>query len=102
MDDFDFDYWRHLAERDPVAYFRVRAAVIRRFIAAHPEHGASLLELQGKIDTIRAVSGGPVEACRAMCVMMGYKLAELSGQLSALQAAAAQLQELAERVPRDG
>ena len=33
MGGFDFDHWKHLAERDPAGFFQARDAALREWIA---------------------------------------------------------------------
>jgi hypothetical protein len=70
MGDFDFDYWKLLAERDPVAYFAARDMTLRQFIASHPGQAVMLTELQARIDSTRVLAGGrprPVANCSGRC-----------------------------------
>lgn len=87
MGSFDFDYWKNLAESDPAAFFRARDRYLHLFIAAHPEHQASLIALQARIDTTRAMAGSPMQACRGILslledhlLLLGETLAELRSE----------------------
>ena len=93
MGGFDFDYWKHLAEHDPAAYFRARDDHLRQFITQHPGQEAALSELQAHIDATRALAGSPVQACREILGLMedhlqllGARLAELQHETEALRA----------------
>ncbi|HOY00454.1 DUF3135 domain-containing protein [Zoogloea sp.] len=92
MGDFDFDYWKLLAERDPVAYFAARDMTLRQFIASHPGQAVMLTELQARIDSTRVLAGGPTQACRELLgqmqdqlMLLSFKLAELQRETSAVQ-----------------
>lgn len=85
MDGFDFDYWKNLAERDPAAYFRARDDVLRECIAEHPGYVAGLAELQGHIDSTRALAGSPLQASRALFGLMEDQLHRLGAMLAELQ-----------------
>lgn len=82
--DFDFDVWRLLAERDPQAFVRERRRLIDHFIAGSGEHAKDLAALQERIDTMRAIAGGPTLAMRALASMMEKRLRLLSAQLKDL------------------
>jgi hypothetical protein len=93
MGGFDFDYWKHLAEHDPAAYFRAREETLRQFIALHPGHEDALFGLQSQIDSTRALAGSPVQACREILglmedqlLLLGAKLAELQQETEGLRA----------------
>jgi hypothetical protein len=69
--DFDFDHWAELARRDPPAYFRARQRVVSRFIDNHPPAQAQRLrEVQARIDCLRAMSAGPVQATRQLAALL--------------------------------
>mgnify|MGYP000095987893 FL=1 len=92
MGDFDFDYWKLLAERDPQAYFAAREKTLRQFIASHPGQAVMLAELQARIDSTRVLAGGPNQACRELLgqmqdqlMLLSFKLAELQRETSAVQ-----------------
>lgn len=92
MGGFDFDYWKHLAEQDPAAYFEVRDRALRAFIAAHPGEEAVLVELQARIDATRVLAGSPIQACRELLgqvedqlMLLSFKLAELQREAVAIQ-----------------
>lgn len=85
MGGFDFEYWRHLAESDPKAYFQLRERTLRGFIAQHPDQAASLSELQESIDAARVVAGTPVQACRDIMGQVSDRLTLLSAHLADLQ-----------------
>lgn len=81
MGGFDFDYWKHLAEHDPVAFFKARDLAVRQCIAMHPGQEEPLSALQARIDMTRAVAGTPVQACRDILDMMEEHLVLLSLKL---------------------
>lgn len=84
MSDFDFDAWRELALRDPAEYFRARERTLAAFIAERPDAAAGLRELQTQIDQVRALSGSPARAARALAHMLGERLEALAGHLRLL------------------
>lgn len=94
MGDFDFDYWKHLAESDPAAYFAARDRTLRQFIAAHPGQEAMLCELQARIDSTRVLAGSPSQACRELLGQMEDQLMLLSSKLAELQREAGVIQQL--------
>lgn len=85
MGGFDFDYWKHLAEHDPAAYFRAREDHLRQFIAQHPGQAGALAELQAHIDATRALAGSPTQACREILGLMEDQLLLLGARLAELQ-----------------
>lgn len=85
MGGFDFDYWKHLAEHDPVAFFQARDRALRQCIAMHPGQEGPLSVLQSRIDMTRVVAGSPVQACRDIVDMMEEHLVLLSLKLVELQ-----------------
>lgn len=92
MGGFDFDYWKQLAERDPVAYFAARERALSQFIASHPGQGLLLADLQARIDSTRVLAGGPAQACRELLgqiedqlMLLSFKLGELQQEASAIQ-----------------
>lgn len=94
---FDFDAWRDLAARDPAIYFRERERVIAAFIAEHSDSEQSLRDLQSHIDQVRALSGTPAVAARALAHMLGDRLETLAGYLTELNAQTDRLRSLARR-----
>jgi hypothetical protein len=82
---FDFDYWKHLAEQDPAAFFQAREVALRQCIAMHPGQEEPLSELQSRIDMTRVLAGSPVQACRDILDMMEEHLIVLSLKLAELQ-----------------
>ena len=85
MGGFDFDYWKHLAEHDPAAFFQARENALHQFIALHQGQEGALVELQARIDTTRVLAGSPVQACREILGLMEDQLLLLSAQLAELQ-----------------
>lgn len=94
MGGFDFDYWKHLAERDPAAYFAARERALRQFIASHPDQQGMLSELQARIDSTRVLAGSPAQACRELLGQMEDQLMLLSFKLSELQRETGAIQRL--------
>ena len=85
MGGFDFDHWKHLAERDPAGFFRARDEALRECIARHPDQVHLLSALQTRIDATRALAGTPLQASRALMGMMQEHLRELGDKLAELQ-----------------
>lgn len=85
MGGFDFDHWKHLAERDPAGFFLARDEVLRDCIARHPDQAHLLSALQARIDATRALAGTPLHASRALMGMMHEQLRELGDRLVELQ-----------------
>ncbi|HOB46175.1 MAG TPA: DUF3135 domain-containing protein [Zoogloea sp.] len=92
MGGFDFDYWKDLAEKDPPAFFRARDEALRECIAMHPGQEGVLAELQARIDSIRVLSGTPLQASRELfglmeeqLVLLGLKLKELQRETEGLR-----------------
>lgn len=94
MGGFNFDDWRFLAESDPAAFFRAREKTLRQFISQHPDQRDTLGALQMRIDTARAMSGTPQQACRDLFGLLEEHLLLLSESLSELRREAASLQRL--------
>jgi len=87
--EFDFDYWASLAETDPQAFERQRAAVIEEVIASRPaQYQQRLRQLQWKIDTVRQLSPNPLASClRIYDLLMDMTYGE-GGLLDSLNALA--------------
>ena len=85
MDDFDFDYWKDLAERDPSGFFRERELLLRQCIALHPQQAQTLTEFQAHIDATRLLAGSPLQASRALFGLLEDQLMLLSAKLGELQ-----------------
>jgi len=84
--EFDFEYWRVLAEKDPAGFFAEREEVLARFIEAAPRRLSSeLFELQAMIDHSRLAAGTPTKATRLLMDMMGDYLAALSEHMTQLR-----------------
>jgi len=93
--DFDFDYWRRVAEQDPESYFRARHGAIERFIGSHsPAEAQRLRSLQAHIDCARAAAGTPVHALLAVSRMIETNLIALCEQGAALREATRRLDAL--------
>ncbi|MCK6434847.1 MAG: DUF3135 domain-containing protein [Aquabacterium sp.] len=85
MGGFDFDHWKHLAERDPESFFQARDEALRDCIARHPDQAHVLSALQARIDATRVLAGTPLHASRALMGMMHEQLRELGDRLVELQ-----------------
>jgi alkylation response protein AidB-like acyl-CoA dehydrogenase len=97
---FDFDAWAELASRDPQAYFRQRERAILEFISAHPHRQEMLMELQARIDAMRAISGSPQQALRGLAGMMAEQLQALSNSMRELREETEQLRDLVQRTSK--
>ena len=59
-DDFDFDEWKELAEKDPAAFEQKRAEAIDKLLAKTPkEYRQKLTHLRWKIDAVRKKHSSP-------------------------------------------
>ena len=85
MGNFDFDYWKSLAERDPAEFFRVRDEALRQCIALYPDQQALLVAFQARIDATRVLAGSPLQASRALFALMEDQLLLLNLKLGELQ-----------------
>lgn len=85
MGGFDFDHWKHLAERDPAGFFQARDEALREWIARYPDRAPLLAGLQSRIDATRALAGTPQQASRALMGMMHDHLRQLGDKLAELQ-----------------
>ena len=94
---FDFDAWAELASRDPQAYFRKRERAILEFISEHPHRHQMLMDLQARIDAMRAMSGSPQQALRGLASMLNDHLEALSISMSALREETEHLREVVRR-----
>jgi hypothetical protein len=84
--EFDFDYWRSLAEKDPAAFFSAREALLADFIASAPDYlRGELQSLQHVIDQSRIEAGTPDRAARRLMGMMADHLAALAQNMVQLQ-----------------
>ncbi|WP_374244544.1 DUF3135 domain-containing protein [Zoogloea sp.] len=84
MGDFDFDYWKDLAEHDPPGFFLARDRALRECIALNPRQEQALTELQARIDATRLVAGTPLQASRALFGLLEDQLMLLSAKLGEL------------------
>lgn len=92
VSEFDFERWAELARRDPRAYYRARERAIRTFIDAHPAVQAErLLELQARIDGLRALAGNPGQATRELTDQLQEHLEALEVALGRLESLAGKL-----------
>jgi len=76
--DFDFEYWRRLAEQDPEAFEAQRRETIDRFMGELPraEVRDRMERLQWRIDQERARSGSALGACIRLYKMMWRSAAQ--------------------------
>ena len=85
MGDFDFDYWKDLAERDPAAFFQARDAALQHCIACHHGQAHALAAFQTRIDATRVLAGSPMQASRALFELMEDQLRLLGAKLVELR-----------------
>jgi len=70
-DQFEFDYWQSIAEKDPQGFEQARARVLDSLIESAPEHVQRRLRgLQWQIDQVRARADNPLVACFRISDMM--------------------------------
>ena len=82
----DFNSWSALAQQDPEAFEKRRAAVIEQVIQSIPTHKQHRMRcLQWKIDQVRARSGNPLSACIKLSEMMWDSLVGPGGLREALE-----------------
>ncbi|GLT23607.1 hypothetical protein GCM10007933_30740 [Zoogloea oryzae] len=94
MGDFDFDYWKDLAEQDPPGFFRAREQLLRQCIALHPQQAQELTEFQAHIDATRLLAGSPLQASRALFSLLEDQLMLLSARLGELHRETSGLRDL--------
>jgi hypothetical protein len=81
----DFNSWSALAQQDPEAFEKRRAAVIEQVIQSIPTHKQHRMRcLQWKIDQVRARASNPLAACIELSEMMWNSLAGPGGLREAL------------------
>lgn len=99
MSEFDFDYWRDLAQHDVAGFFRAREIAIEAMISRHaPVDAARLRALQEQIDAVRVNAGSPTQATRELFSMMHDRLEAIHLRVQALQHAANELEQLKGRL----
>ena len=88
-DDFDFDTFMQLAQRDPEEFNCRRQALIDANIAAAPEHiQPKLRHLQCRADLVRQSAPNPVAATRKLSTMMWDSVTGPGGLQESLNALA--------------
>ena len=85
-DNFDFDAWRSLAQKDPKAFFASREQAIEAFIASNPspEGRLQMRRLQDQIDGMRLISASPDRALQGIASLLTDHLHALTANLSEL------------------
>lgn len=84
--EFDFDLWAELAERDPAAFEQQRAELIEELLQAAPaERQQRLRGLQWRIDRTREQASNPLAACIRISQMMWDSLLGSNGLLEVLE-----------------
>ncbi len=101
MNDFNFDWWKDLAERDPAAFYLARDRVLKDLVAATPEHEETLQALQDKIDQVRALAVSPVASTQSLALMMQEHLATLRAGCDKLVAELQSLEQMQRAAPRE-
>ena len=101
MSDFNFDWWKALAERDPVAFYLARDRVLKDLVAATPEHEQTLQALQDKIDQVRALAVSPVASTQGLAALMQEHLVALRAGCDKLVAELQTLEEMQRAAPRE-
>jgi Protein of unknown function (DUF3135) len=85
-DDFDFEYWAGMAEKDPETFESMRKKCLQELIEQAPEHVKHRMEgLQWQIDQERARSANPMAACLRISQMMWNSVMGERGLLQALE-----------------
>ncbi len=101
MKDFNFDWWKELAERDPAAFYVARDRALKNIVAATPEHEQMLQTLQDKIDQVRALSGSPAASAQNIAALLQQHLAALREGCDKLAAEMKTLGEMQRATPRE-
>ena len=85
VEPFDFDFWKTLSARDPVAFERLRQRVIDEEIRKAPERMQGRLRgLQWRIDVIRQRYRHPLVSCIKLYEMMWEQVYGKGGLIEAL------------------
>jgi hypothetical protein len=100
MKDFNFDWWKDLAERDPAAFYLARDRALKNIVAATPEHEQTLQALQDKVDQLRALSGSPAASAQNIAALLQEHLATLRVACDNLAAEMKTLEEMQRATPR--
>ena len=101
MTEFNFDWWKELAARDPAAFYLARDRVLKELVAATPEHEKTLQALQDKVDQVRALAVSPLASTQSLGLMMQEHLATLRAGCDQLVAELQALEEMQRAAPRE-
>ena len=101
MTDFNFDWWKDLAERDPAAFYLARDRVLKNMVAATPEHEQTLQELQDKVDQVRALAVSPLGSAKNLAALMQEHLAALRVGCDKLVSELQNIEQIQRAAPRD-
>jgi hypothetical protein len=101
MKDFNFDWWKDLAERDPAAFYVARDRALRNIVTATPEHEHTLQALQDKVDQVRALSGSPAASAQNIAALLQDHLSALRSGCDQLAAEIKTLEQMQGATPRE-
>jgi len=102
LDNFDFDAWHQLYQRDPVEFEARRQACIQAIIdKAPPSYQFRLKGLMFRIDAVRHQANNPLQACVQISQMMWRSTGDLRYFVEELGCYLNNPQLLAEREQRN-
>ena len=101
MQDFNFDWWKALAERDPAAFYVARERMLNELVNATPGHEQTLRALQDKVDHVRALCVSPLVSSQALAILMLEHLATLRAGCDRLATEMQNMQQMQDATPRD-
>ncbi len=101
MTEFNFDWWKELAARDPAAFYLARDRVLKELVAATPEHEKTLQALQDKVDQVRVLAVSPLASTQSLALMMQEHLATLRAGCDKLDNELQSLEQMQRATPRE-
>lgn len=101
MQDFNFDWWKTLAERDPAAFYVARERALKNMMASTPGHEQTLQALQDKVDQVRALSVSPVASTQNITALLLEHLATLREGCDKLAAEMQTIEDIRQAAPRE-
>jgi hypothetical protein len=101
LKDFNFDWWKELAEHDPAAFYLARDRALKNMVEATPEHEQTLQALQDKVDQVRALSVSPLASAQNLAALLQEHLATLREGCEKLAAELQTLEAMQRAAPRE-